>query len=107
MADSSGYRERNSTADRALNVLQMFSDDRAEISAVEVAENLGVARSTAYRYLQTLVQSQFLDETGRGTFRLGMRILSSRGSLARVTASAKCAFQPCASWPGASTRPSC
>jgi DNA-binding IclR family transcriptional regulator len=80
MAQTSGYRERNSTADRALNVLQMFSDDRPEISAVEVAENLGVARSTAYRYLQTLVQSQFLDETGRGSFRLGMRILE----LARI-----------------------
>ena len=77
---SSGYRERNSTADRALNVLQMFTDDRPEISAVEVAENLGVARSTAYRYLQTLVQSQFLNETGRGGFRLGMRVLE----LARI-----------------------
>lgn len=80
MAQASGYRERNSTADRALNVLQMFTDDRAEISAVDVAETLGVARSTAYRYLQTLVQAQFLAETGRGAFRLGLRIFE----LARI-----------------------
>ena len=80
MAQASGYRERNSTADRALNVLQMFTDDRPEISAVEVAETLGVARSTAYRYLQTLVQAQFLAETGRGAFRLGLRIFE----LARI-----------------------
>ena len=80
MAQASGYRERNSTADRALNVLQMFADDRPEISAVEVAETLGVARSTAYRYLQTLVQAQFLAETGRGAFRLGLRIFE----LARI-----------------------
>lgn len=80
MAQASGYRERNSTADRALNVLQMFADDRAEISAVDVAETLGVARSTAYRYLQTLVQAQFLAETGRGAFRLGLRIFE----LARI-----------------------
>lgn len=80
MAQASGYRERNSTADRALNVLQMFADDRAEISAVDVAETLGVARSTAYRYLQTLVQAQFLAETGRGAFRLGLRVFE----LARI-----------------------
>lgn len=80
MAQGSGYRERNSTADRALSILQMFDDTRSEVSAVEVAEQLGVARSTAYRYLQTLVQSQFLSDTGRGAFRLGLRILE----LARI-----------------------
>ncbi|MGP3533252.1 IclR family transcriptional regulator [Microbacterium sp. RD1] len=85
MASSSGYREKNSTADRALNILQMFGDERPEVSAVEVAEMLAVARSTAYRYLQTLVQSQFLVDTGRGTFRLGLKILElsriARGGL--------------------------
>jgi DNA-binding IclR family transcriptional regulator len=80
MVEKSGYRERNSTADRALTILQTFGDDRPEISAVDIAELLGVARSTAYRYLQTLVQTQFLVDTGRGTFRLGLRILE----LARI-----------------------
>lgn len=75
MTSASGYRERNSTADRALTILDMFRDDRLVLSAIEVADTLGVARSTAYRYLQTLVQSQFLLEDGRGGFRLGMRVL--------------------------------
>lgn len=75
MTQRTGYRERNSTADRALSVLQMFSEARPDISAVDVAESLGVARSTAYRYLQTLVQAGFLGETGRGGFTLGRRIL--------------------------------
>ncbi|MFT4306132.1 MAG: IclR family transcriptional regulator [Microbacterium sp.] len=80
MTQASGYRERNSTADKALTVLQMFTDERPELTAVEVAENLGVARSTAYRYLQTLVQSHFLTDTGHGSFRLGLRVLE----LARI-----------------------
>lgn len=80
MTASSGYRERNSTADRALHVLQMFTEDRPEITAIEVAESLGVARSTAYRYLETLVQAGFLSETGRGGFRLGLHVLE----LARI-----------------------
>lgn len=80
MAQTSGYRERNSTADRALTLLAMFTEAQPELSATEVAESLGVARSTAYRYLETLVQSGFLAETGRGAFRLGARILE----LARI-----------------------
>lgn len=80
MAQGSGYRERNSTADRALNILQMFTEERPEVSAIDVAEELGVARSTAYRYLQTLVQSGFLAEAGRGGFRLGLHVLE----LARI-----------------------
>lgn len=75
MTETSGYRVRNSTADRALTVLQLFADDRLVLSATEVADHLGVARSTAYRYLQTLVQAEFLLEDGRGGFRLGMRVL--------------------------------
>lgn len=75
MSQTTGYRERNSTADRALNILEMFSDDHLVLSAAEVAEHLGVARSTAYRYLETLVQSNFLVEDGRAGFRLGLKVL--------------------------------
>ena len=75
MTQTTGYRERNSTADRALNILEMFTDDHLVLSAAEVAEHLGVARSTAYRYLETLVQSDFLAEDGRAGFRLGMKVL--------------------------------
>ena len=75
VSQTTGYRERNSTADRALNILEMFSDDRLVLSAAEVAEHLGVARSTAYRYLETLVQSNYLAEDGRAGFRLGLKVL--------------------------------
>ncbi|MCS7482882.1 IclR family transcriptional regulator [Umezawaea endophytica] len=71
----SGYRERNSTADRALEILNMFEDDVPVVSAVQVAERLGVARSTVYRYLQSLVANRYLEEAPGGRFRLGMRVL--------------------------------
>jgi DNA-binding IclR family transcriptional regulator len=70
-----GYRERNSTADRALEILLMFTDAQPVISGAEVAGRLGVARSTAYRYLQSLVASRFLEEAPGGGFRLGLRVL--------------------------------
>lgn len=70
-----GYRERNSTADRALDILMMFSESQPVVSGTAVAERLGVARSTAYRYLQSLVGSRFLEEAPGGGFRLGLRVL--------------------------------
>ncbi|MEV4312413.1 IclR family transcriptional regulator [Actinocrispum sp. NPDC049592] len=76
----SAYRERNSTADRALDILAMFDDSMPVISGLEVASRLGVAKSTAYRYLQSLVAGHFLEEAPGGGFRLGLRILE----LARV-----------------------
>jgi DNA-binding IclR family transcriptional regulator len=72
---SRAYRESNSTADRALNILMMFDDARLSISGTEVARELDVARSTAYRYLQSLVRSHFLEEADHGGYRLGRRTL--------------------------------
>lgn len=74
-APAAGYRDRNSTADRALTILEMFSETHLSVSAVEVAQELGVARSTAYRYLQSLVSREFLEESPTGGFRLGLRVL--------------------------------
>jgi len=79
---TAAYRERNSTADRALGILSMFNDERTALAATEVASHLNVARSTAYRYLQSLVQSGFIEEAANGRFQLGTRILEL-GRLAR------------------------
>jgi DNA-binding IclR family transcriptional regulator len=71
--ESSGYRDRNSTADRALDILQLFSDDKLVWSGAQIAEQIGVARSTGYRYLKGLVGSGFLEECDGG-FRLGPQL---------------------------------
>ena len=75
-AAATGYRGRNSTADRALDILLLFADDRLVLSAQQVADHLGVARSTAYRYLQSLTTMGFLEENDAGSgFRIGPRVL--------------------------------
>jgi DNA-binding IclR family transcriptional regulator len=70
---TSSYRERNSTADRALDILLLYSADKPVWTGSEIAAQLGVARSTGYRYLQSLVTAGFLEETAGG-YRLGPRI---------------------------------
>ncbi|WP_435824722.1 IclR family transcriptional regulator [Nocardia beijingensis] len=72
-AAPSTYRERNSTADRALDILLLFSADKPVWTGTEIAAGLGVARSTGYRYLQSLSSNGFIEETPGG-FRLGPRI---------------------------------
>jgi DNA-binding IclR family transcriptional regulator len=83
-AVGSAYRERNSTADRALDILGMFSDEHLVLSGADVARGLGVAKSTAYRYLQSLVTNRFLEEAPGGGFRLGLRVMEL-ARLARKT----------------------
>jgi DNA-binding IclR family transcriptional regulator len=70
---ASGYRDSNSTADRALDVLQLFSDDKLVWSGSEIAAQFGVARSTGYRYLKGLVSAGFIEECDGG-YRLGPRV---------------------------------
>jgi DNA-binding IclR family transcriptional regulator len=70
---ASGYRDRNSTADRALDILLLFNEDKLVWSGAEIADEIGVARSTGYRYMQSLVNAGFVEEASGG-FRLGPRI---------------------------------
>jgi IclR family acetate operon transcriptional repressor len=71
----SNYRDRNATADRALDILAMFADEQPAVTGPLVADRLGVSRSTAYRYLQSLVSARFIEEAPGGGFRLGLRVL--------------------------------
>lgn len=70
---TSTYRERNSTADRALDILLLFNENKLVWTGAEIADRIGVARSTGYRYMQSLVNTGFIEEAVGG-FRLGPRI---------------------------------
>jgi DNA-binding IclR family transcriptional regulator len=80
----SAYRERNSTADRALDILGLFTPERLRVSALDVATELSVARSTAYRYLVTLSGAGYVEEDPNGGFRLGLKVFELAG-LARTS----------------------
>lgn len=71
----------NVTVDRAFELLLLFSEDRPVITASQAAAELGITRSTAYRYLDSLSSYGFLaGDADGGGFRLGPRI----AELARV-----------------------
>ena len=66
---------RNSTADRAIDLLLLFSDSRRVVTAAEVANDLGTSRSATYKYLQSLKTYGLLENDPNG-FRLGPTILA-------------------------------
>lgn len=61
---------------RAIDVLFCFGEDDASLSAAEVASRLGMNRTTAWRYLQTLAGTGLVREMGEGRFGLGARTVS-------------------------------
>jgi len=64
----------NSTAERAIDILLLFSDDKPSWTANEIATHFGMPKSTVYRYVNSLRSYALIDEDGQGAFRLGPRI---------------------------------
>jgi DNA-binding IclR family transcriptional regulator len=61
--------------ERGLRLLQLFRPGRAEIGAPDIARELDLPRSTAFRLLQTLEALDFVERTSTGAFRLGPAVL--------------------------------
>jgi len=70
----------NSTADRAIDILLLFTEDHPIWTASDIAIHLGMPRSTTYRYLNSLRAYALVVEDEKAGFRLGPRIFP----LARV-----------------------
>jgi len=68
------------SAERVLALLASFEDGRPELSVTEIAEALGVHKSTASRLAATLERTGFLARSGK-RYRLGVEIIRL-GSLA-------------------------
>jgi IclR family transcriptional regulator, KDG regulon repressor len=62
--------------ERALDVLMCFSQQTPELSMTEIAEQIGIHKSTVHRLLATLENNRFVQrDPVTGTYRLGIRLL--------------------------------
>ena len=68
---------------RAIDVLFCFDEASTSLSALEVAHLLGMNRTTAWRYLQTLASTGLVRDLGQGRFGLGARTVSLAGAYTR------------------------
>lgn len=88
----------NSTADRAIDILLMFTDEHPSWSASDIAAHFGMPRSTTYRYLNSLRSYALIVEDERVGFRLGPRVFplarvaKTHMSIVKIAAPAMAAF---------------
>lgn len=69
----------------AVDVLDCF-DEHVELGVSEIARQLGIAKSTAFRTLGTLEARGLVDRTPSGRYRLGLRLfLYGQTVIARLT----------------------
>ncbi|MGH3420785.1 MAG: IclR family transcriptional regulator [Streptosporangiaceae bacterium] len=80
------------SAERVLTLLASFEDSRPELSVTEIAEALGVHKSTASRLAATLERTGFLARSGR-RYRLGVEIIRL-GTVALRSADIVATMQP-------------
>lgn len=70
-----GVNGSQSSLDRLLRVLDLFSVERPIWTADEIGEVMGVSRATQYRYIRTLTNAGLLASAGNGAYRLGPRFV--------------------------------
>lgn len=61
---------------RALTILELFSDRRPALTMSEIAELTGLNRATSYRFCQTLLKLGYLEEADERRLRPGLKAVS-------------------------------
>jgi DNA-binding IclR family transcriptional regulator len=64
-----------SSSERVLGVMDLFTETDPSWTVEGIATNLGLARTTAYRYAKTLTDAGFLATLNAGIYVLGPRII--------------------------------
>lgn len=71
-----GLREPrySQSLERGLAVLGCFTSERPVLGIAEIADELGMSRSTTHRYVITLVALSYLEQGASRKYRLGLRV---------------------------------
>jgi DNA-binding IclR family transcriptional regulator len=68
--------EPTRAVDRALDILLCFSHEEPVLSLTQIAQQVGVPKSTAHRHLATLERKHFVQrDESTGLYRLGLRLV--------------------------------
>lgn len=79
-------RAANSTAERAIDILLLFNDDKPYWTANEIASHFSMPKTTVYRYVNGLRSYSLIEEDGQKGFRLGPRVFElARTAKANLT----------------------
>jgi IclR family pca regulon transcriptional regulator len=60
---------------RGLSILESFTPTRQVQGVAEIADQLGMSRATAHRYIVTMTAIGYLEQTANRRYRLGVRVI--------------------------------
>jgi IclR family transcriptional regulator, pca regulon regulatory protein len=60
--------------ERGLAILECFKPERPVLGVADIADELGMSRSTTHRYIITLVALGFLEQDAQRKYRLGLKV---------------------------------
>jgi DNA-binding IclR family transcriptional regulator len=63
------------SAEKTLDILDLFTETKRELTVPEIAELLDQPVSSVYRHLKNLKDREYVFETSKGSYRLGYRFL--------------------------------
>lgn len=77
MKDFSPKTPTIKTVEKALGLLDLFANEKSELTATQVAEKANMDMSSAYKFLSTLTKSKFLDfNFTNKKYRLGVKLIT-------------------------------
>lgn len=74
LADSVRTEGSRSTLARALSIFDLFETGKMDWTLEEITAALGIASSTAYRYIKTLIEADFIAISSDGKYTIGPRV---------------------------------
>jgi len=68
---------------KGLNILEILAQSAEGMTAIELADSIGIHKTTAYRYLNTLLQAGYIQTNGDASYHLGNKILELGSQMLR------------------------
>ena len=68
---------------KGLNLLEELAQSAEGMTAVKLADSIGIHKTSVYRYLNTLLQAGYIQTNGDGRYHLGNKILELSSQLLR------------------------
>ena len=63
--------------DRALDIIEVLSQENEGLGVTEIAGRIGLHKSTAHRIIATMSDRGYLNRTDKGTYKIGLKLIEA------------------------------
>ncbi|SCJ69398.1 Pectin degradation repressor protein kdgR [uncultured Eubacterium sp.] len=63
--------------DRALDIIEVLSQENDGLGVTEIASRIGLPKSTAHRIIATMAERGYLSRTDKGVYKIGLKLIEA------------------------------